>query len=114
MGSTRQNKVARLLQKELSNIFLNLTREYFQGKMLSVTVVRITQDFSEAKVYLSIFPDNNAEEILEQINLKNKLIRHKLSQTIKKQLRRTPDLQFYIDDSLEYAKKIEKLLDDKN
>ncbi len=108
--TTRQNKVARLLQKELSTIFLDLTREYFQGKMLSVTVVRVTPDFSEAKVYLSIFPDNGATEVLQEIQAKSKFIRHKLAQIISKQLRKTPELRFFIDDSLDYANKIEELL----
>jgi len=111
--TTRQNKVARLIQKELSKIFLDLTREYFQGKMLSVTVVRVTPDFAEAKVYLSIFPDDGAEEVLKEIKIHTKLIKHKLAQIISKQLRRTPELHFFIDDSLEYAQRIEELLNTK-
>ena len=112
MSSTRQNKIARLIQKDLSQIIMTLNREYFQGKMISVTVVRYTPDFSLANVYLSIFPSDNAEDILKEIEIHNKMIRHKVAQKVKNQLRKMPELRFFIDDSLEYAEKIDKLLKD--
>ena len=111
MSSTRQNKVARLIQKDLSIIFMEMSREKFQGKMVTVTVVRVTPDFSYANVYLSIFPSKDIEEIMQLIQDESKTIRYKVAQKVRNQLRQMPELKFYIDDSLEYAKKIDKLLD---
>ena len=113
MDITRQNKVSRLIQKDLSSIFMELNREHFQGKMISVTVVRVTADFSFANVYLSIFPSNNIQEILEKIEARNKQIRHILSQKVKSQLRKVPELRFFLDDSIDYANKIDELLNNK-
>ena len=112
MSSTRQNKVARLIQKDLSTVFMEMTREKFQGKMVTVTVVRVTPDFSFANVFLSIFPSKDIEETLQLIKDEAKTIRYKVAQKVKNQLRQMPELRFYIDDSLEYADKIDKLLEE--
>jgi len=109
MDTTRQNKVARLIQKELSMIFQKKTNE-FQNKLISVTVVRVSQDISLAKVYLSIFPGENSPAILELINLEKKNIRKELGNIVKNQLRIIPELAFFIDDSLDHALRIEELL----
>src|SRR5690606_23055340 len=80
------------------------------GVLMSVTKVYVTTDLSEAKVYLSIFPNSNAEKLIEEMKLQQSAIRHELAQRTRHQLRRVPELQFYLDDSLEYIDNIEKSL----
>ena len=109
METTRQNKIGRLLQKELSEIFLVETRK-LPGVMVSVSVVRVTSDLSIARAYLSIFPTEKSADILKNIQDTAKSIRHELAQRVRFQLRKMPELHFYIDDSLDYAEKIEDLL----
>lgn len=109
--STRQNKIARLIQKEMAGIFLRELKSDFQGMLLSVTVVRITSDLSLARCYLSIFPSEKAEETLLHIKHMTKVIRGLLGNKVGKQLRIIPDLEFFIDDSLNYLEKIDKLLE---
>ncbi|MBQ7946172.1 MAG: 30S ribosome-binding factor RbfA [Bacteroidales bacterium] len=109
METTRQNKIGRLLQKELSEIFLVETRK-MPGVMVSVSVVRVTSDLSIARAYLSIFPTEKSADILKNIQDTAKSIRHELAQRVRFQLRKMPELHFYIDDSLDYAEKIEDLL----
>lgn len=110
MDKTRTNKVERLIQKDLGIIFQQEARNMFSGKMISVTTVRISPDLSIAKTYLSIFPPENKEEILQMIALQKSKLRHLLGQKIRHQLRKIPDLQFFIDDSLDYVERIEELL----
>jgi len=110
MPTTRQNKIARLIQKDLSEIFVLKSKDLFQGKLISVTSVRVTPDLAEAKIYVSIFPSAKAPEVVAEIEAVNKLIRHELAQKVKSQLRIIPDLKFFIDDSLDFAEKIDKLL----
>jgi len=112
MESNRQKKVARLIQKDLSDIFLQETKAYYQGSMISITRVFVSKDFSLAKIYLSIFPNKSKEIIFEDVQKRRLQIKHKLSHKLKNQLRKTPDLIFYIDNSLEYYAHIEKLLKD--
>jgi len=110
MESTRQNKISRLIQRELADIFQKESRNLFMGKMISVTVVRITPDLGIAKAYLSIFPSDNSKEVLKQIRIANSKIRGMLGRKVGKQLRVVPELEFYIDDSLDYIDNIDKLL----
>ena len=109
METTRQSKISRLLQKDLSDIFLNETRET-HGVLISVSVVRVSPDLSVAKVYLSIFPSEKAQEILDSIRLNARNIRYELAQRIRFQLRKTPELSFFLDDSLDYIENIDMLL----
>lgn len=109
METTRQNKIARLIQKELSEIFLLQTKS-MPGILVSVSVVRISPDMSYARAYLSIFPSEKAEEILKNINANVKAIRFELGGRVRHQLRIIPELKFFIDDSLDYVEKIDKLL----
>ena len=109
METTRQQKIARLIQKELSNIFLLQTKAS-KGVLISVSGVRVTPDLSIARAYLSIFPNNQRDELIENINANNKAIRFDLGQRVSHQLRIIPELEFYIDDSLDYAERIEELL----
>ena len=108
--STRQNKISRLVHREMANIFLKINKTKYQGKLISVTVVRVTKDLGIAKVYLSIFPSEFATEILKEIELINKQLRGELGRKLGKNLRVIPELQFYIDDSLDYIDHINKLI----
>jgi len=109
MKETRQNKVARLLQKELSLIFQEQTRKT-HGTMVSVTRAKISPDMSICTAYLSIFPSEKGEEILENIKASEKTIRYVLGQKVRYQLRIIPELRFFIDDSLDYIDRIDELL----
>ncbi|MFC2119972.1 30S ribosome-binding factor RbfA [Bacteroidota bacterium] len=111
MDTTRQNKISRLIQKELSEFFRKEGSIFAKGILFTVTVVRISPDMGVAKVFLSIFPSNDKEEILIEIRKRSKQIRFELAKITRSQLRSVPELIFYIDDSLDYAEKIDKLLD---
>lgn len=109
MESTRQAKIARLLQKELSELFRRQTAA-MGGVLVSVSAVRVSPDLSVARAYLSIFPSEKAGKILENINNSAKTIRFELAKILRYQLRKTPELSFFIDDSLDYIEHIDNLL----
>ncbi|MCR4613932.1 MAG: 30S ribosome-binding factor RbfA [Bacteroidaceae bacterium] len=109
METTRQNKVARLIQKDLSTIFQEETRKT-RGVLVSVSAVRVSPDLSVAKAYLSIFPSERAEELLQNINEQASQIRFKLGTLERHQLRIIPELRFFLDDSLDYIDNIDRLL----
>lgn len=109
METTRQNKIARLIQKELSDIFLLQTKA-MHGVLVSVSVVRISPDMGYARVYLSVFPSERSEEIVKNINDNMKSIRFELGNRVRHQLRIIPELKFFVDDSLDYAAHIDELL----
>ena len=109
METTRQNKIARLIQKELSEIFLLQTKS-MPGVLVSVSIVRISPDMSYARVYLSVSPSDRSEEIVKNINANMKSIRFELGNRVRHQLRIIPELKFFVDDSLDYAEKIDELL----
>ncbi len=109
MQETRQNKVARLLQKELSLIFQSQTR-MMHGVMVSVTRAKVSPDLSVCTAYLSVFPSEKAEEILENVNANQKTIRYELGTRIRNQVRIIPELRFFVDDSLDYIDHIDELL----
>ena len=111
MESTRQSKISRLLQKDLSDIFQREGRNLFGSVMITVTKVNVTSDLSIARVYVSLFTTKDKNEILKLVKLHSKEIRFKLGQRIGRQVRVIPELQFYLDDSLDYIENIEKLLD---
>lgn len=109
MKTTRQNKIARLLQKELGDIFLLQTKS-MHGVLVSVSAVRISPDMSIARVYLSIFPSEKGEELIKNINANMKSIRYELGTRVRFQLRIIPELKFFLDDSLDYLERIDELL----
>lgn len=109
MQETRQNRIARLLQKELATIFQEQTRAA-HGIMISVTRVRVSPDLSIATSYLSIFPSEKGDEILKNITANEKTIRYDLGKRVRNQLRIIPELRFFIDDSLDYIQHIDELL----
>lgn len=111
MESNRQKKVAGVLQKDLAEVLQNALRDSGQaGIIVSVSKVKVPTDLSTAKVYISVFPNDKAAIILEEVNQVKPTIRHEISQRTRHQLRRMPELQFYIDDTLEYLDGIERSL----
>lgn len=109
METTRQAKISRLLQKELSEMFRQQTSKT-HGVIVSVSNVRVTPDLSLARVYISVFPSDKGSDIIENINRSSKSIRYELAQKVRFQLRKTPELSFYLDDSLDYIERIDTLL----
>ena len=112
MTTTRQNKVSRMLQKELGDYFQKHGSEITDAKMVTVTVVRISPDLSVAKVYVSIFPFNRKEDMLRSITQHTGAIRNEMGKRLKNQLRHIPEFVFYLDDSLDHIERIDNLLKD--
>ncbi len=109
MDTNRQQRVNRLIQKELGEIFLLETKK-MQGVLVSVTNVRTTPDLGLAHAYLSIFPSERGKGLIQNINDNVKSVRYELGKRIGKQLRVVPELNFHLDDSLDYIENIDKLL----
>lgn len=109
MESTRIQKIQRLIQKDLSEIFREDTSK-MRGVIVSVSNVRVSPDLSIARVHLSVFPSERAQEIVDGVNKNVKTIRYALAQRVRNQLRKTPELVFYVDDSLDYIEHIDELL----
>ncbi len=108
--SVRQEKIANVIKQELGRYFQQNAVSICKGAMVTVTMVRMSPDLSIAKVYISIFGGKDNEDSFNHISENAKYIRHELSQVVKNQLRKTPELHFYLDDSFDYAKKIDNLL----
>ncbi|HNU78674.1 MAG: 30S ribosome-binding factor RbfA [Prolixibacteraceae bacterium] len=109
--TTRQNKIARLIQKEMAGLFLRELKSEFNNLLISVTVVRITSDLSLARCYLSIYPPEKANDTMNHIKHITKNIRGLLGNKVAKQLRIIPNLEFFIDDSFNYLENIDRLLE---
>ncbi len=110
MESTRQKKVSRLLEKEISQIFITDAKSLTIGTMVSVSKVRVSPDLGLAKIYISIFPSTNKDEVFKEIKKGAGLVRRHLGLKVGKQLRIVPELQFFVDDSLDYIDNIDRLL----
>lgn len=108
--SVRLDKISTLIQHELAIIFQRESRNLFEGAFITVTKVRITPDLSYAKVYLSFFNNGDKAPLLKMVQRQTSPIKKILGNTVSKQLRKIPDLTFFIDDSLDYADEIDKLL----
>ncbi|MDB9960476.1 30S ribosome-binding factor RbfA [Oceanihabitans sp.] len=109
--SQRQKKIASVLQRDLVDVLQSAASQGgLRGVIISVSKVSVTVDLSVAKVYLSIFPNDKGQELIEGIKSNAILIKHELAQRTRHQLRRMPRLVFFIDDSLEYIDKIEQSL----
>ena len=108
--SVRQEKIANVIKQELGRYFQQNAVSICKGAMVTVTMVRMSPDLSIAKVYISIFGGKDNKDSFNHISENAKYIRHELSQVVKNQLRKTPELHFYLDDSFDYAKKIDNLL----
>ena len=109
MESTRQQKISRLLQKELSDIFLKLARNN-GGVIITVTSINVRADLSIAHINLSLFPTDKGEAVMELIKLNDKNIRFELGNRMRHQLRIIPELVFHLDDTLDYIDHIDDLL----
>lgn len=110
MESTRQKKVARQIQKDVAEILLSKTSSISPGALISVSKVRLSPDLSYAKVFLSVFPLKDQAEFLKSMSIHSSEIRNELGKRVRHQLRIVPELTFYIDDSVDYAENIDRLL----
>jgi len=109
-ASTRQLKVARELQRDLSEIIRNRGMAAFGGCMVTVSEVRISPDLSVAKVFVSIFPSDRAPQVMRTLEEEKRSLRGELGRQVASQLRIVPELDFYLDTTLDYAEHIEELL----
>lgn len=110
MESIRQQKMARLIQKELAGIFIKELKSLFSNAMITVTKVRMSPDLSIARVYVSIFAVSDKDSMYEDIQIYTSEIRKHLGNKIRKQVRIIPELKFFIDDSLDYIDNIDNAL----
>jgi ribosome-binding factor A len=108
--STRQNKVAKQIQKDIAEILQAHTLSLAPGKMITVTGVRISPDLSVARVYISIFPSEKSSSVVENLNIHVNQIRNELGKRLRNQLKKMPEFSFFLDDSLDYLENIENLL----
>ena len=114
METNRQKKIGGVLQNDLVDILQGEIRKNgISNLVISVSKVIVTTDLGVARVYLSIFPTEKAAETLAAIKTNSQLIKHDLSQRVKLQLRKVPNLSFYIDDSLDYIETIDNALKNK-
>ena len=108
METTRQKKLSRLLQKDIAEILQNKLKEQGNyGVLLSITKVSVTVDFSVAKIFLSVFPSEMSQQAMGEVSKMSGRIRHEVAQKAKKQLRKVPELLFFLDDSLDYIDSVE-------
>ena len=110
MESVRQQKVSRLLQKEIGLLFQQSLSHLTAGNILTVTVVRIAPDLGFAKVYLSVFPEKDPKQMIAGLNENIGEITRSLYPKIRNQFRKMPEIRFYHDDSLDYADRINQIL----
>ncbi len=113
METNRQKKIAGVLQKDLAEVLQGAARDGMKGVIISVTKVQVTTDLGMAKVYLSVFPQLKREIILKGVQENASSIRYEMAKRVKNQLRRMPELSFYIDDSLDYIEDIDNALQGK-
>ncbi len=109
MNSRRQEKFAKLVQRDLGDIFLQKTPSLFKGNFITISSVSVSPDMGYAKVYLSFFKVGNKNDLLDLVQLHKKEIRHELAAKIKNQVRKIPELEFYLDDSLDYVEHMEEV-----
>lgn len=110
METTRQQKIAKQIQKDIADIFQKEGAALVKGILLTVTAVRVSPDFGYAKIYVSIFPFEQNAPIMETLEKNNWLIRKELGKRIKNQIKTIPEIQFFLDDSLEYIENIDRVM----
>lgn len=110
METTRQQKIAKQIQKDISEIFQKEGASLVRGTLVTVTAVRVSPDFSYAKIYVSVFPFEQSGAVMERLEHQNRFVRGALGQRLRNQLKNIPEIQFFLDDSLEYIEHIEKAL----
>ncbi len=108
--SVRLDKISTLIKHELAIIFQRESRNLFEGAFITVTQVRVSPDLSYARVYLSFFTKDKKEDLLKMVQIQTNPIKKILGNTVGKQLRKIPELTFFIDDSLDYAEEIDRIL----
>ena len=108
--TTRQQKVARQIQKDLAEIIRARGMAAYDGALVTVSGVKISPDLAMAKVYVSIFPSVKAQDVMQRLQEENSRLRGELGRRVAKQLRIVPELSFYLDDSLDYVEHIDELL----
>ncbi len=114
MESKRQQKFARVIQKELSEILQKEGWSFHGNSIVTITMVRMSPDLSVARVYLSIYNAANNELLINELRSQSREIRYKLGEKIRNQVRIIPTIEFFIDDSMEYASRMDKLFDNIN
>ncbi len=113
--TNRQKKIAGVLQRDVADVLQNALREAgVQGILVSVTKVTVTTDLSIAKIYMSVFPPQEGKKVLTEVNAVKSQIKHQVAQRTKNQLRRMPEITYFIDDSLEYISNIEEAVKGKD
>lgn len=110
MATIRQNKVSRLLQREMGDIFQKEGTNILPGSLLTITKVEVSPDLSIAKFYITVLGKLKPQEALEILMAKKSELRHELSHKVKHQLRIVPELRFYIDDQYDAMRRIDELL----
>jgi ribosome-binding factor A len=110
METTRQQKIGRQIQKDLAEIFQKEGEHLVRSSLVTVTAVRISPDFGYAKIYISVFPFERSSEIMQTIERNNWFLRRALGERIRHQVKNIPELQFFLDDSLEYIENIDRAL----
>ncbi len=110
MENTRQQKISKQIQRDIAEILQRDHSSLLRGMLVTVTTVRVSVDLAYAKIYISVFPFDKAQVALELIDGQNKAIRGALGNRMRNQVKSIPELQFFIDDSLEYIENIDSLL----
>lgn len=110
METTRQQKVSKQIQKDIADIFAKEGAAIVRGLLVTVTAVRVSPDLGYAKVYVSVFPFDRNSELMERLDRENWFIRRALGQRLRNQLKSVPELQFFLDDSMEYIEQIDEAL----
>jgi len=110
MENTRQQRIGRQIQRDMAEIFAREGAEIVRGSMVTVTAVRMSPDLGYARIYLSVFPFENNAAVMQAVGSNAWLLRRELGRRIKDQLRTVPELQFFLDDSLEYIERIDRTL----
>jgi ribosome-binding factor A len=109
MDSKRQEKFARLIQKDLGELFQQASREWFGGAFITVSGAKVAPDLGYVKIYLSFFGVENKQALLDEVNFRNKELRKRLALRIKNQIRKIPELSFYLDESQEYVQHMDEV-----
>ena len=110
MENTRQQKIAKQIQKDVAEIFQKEGAAIVRGMLVTVTAVRVSPDFGYAKIYVSVFPFERSQELMQELEKNNWFVRRALGQRIRNQLKSVPEIQFFLDDSLEYIEHIDEAL----
>lgn len=110
METTRQQKIAKQIRKDVAEILQKECASVVRGTMVTVTTVRVSPDFAYAKLYVSVFPFERSAAIMEALEQNGWMIRRELGRRIRNQLKAVPEIEFFLDDSLEYIENIENKL----